>query len=246
MLISDNIIQFNNLANIDFLIHGFSTKSFGSFRPDNPDLQNSLSLFSNSLGISPKDIALMEQVHSNTVNWLTSSGNKAKKTDGILTKNKRVFLGVLSADCLPILIFDRKKNICGAIHAGWKGIYSEILKSAISRLKKKGSAPNDMLIAIGPCIRSCCYNVSENRIQMFTDKFPNFTDFFIKHNAKVFLDLPSIAKQQLLEEGIPSQNIEDCNLCTSDNNEKFFSFREEGKNFGEFIGIIGIVSSKSD
>ncbi|MBU3978176.1 peptidoglycan editing factor PgeF [Patescibacteria group bacterium] len=233
----NNIIRFKNLSKINDLIHGFSTREFGSMKPGDPDSNISLELFSKALKINPQQIIKMRQIHSNNIRWVTQKdrGFRINEVDGLLTREKDVYLSVLSADCIPVLIFDKQKKYAGAVHAGWKGIYNDTLKAAINQLISNGSNPVNVLIGIGPCIRSCCYNITitNERANLFNKKY------IYERNGSYFLDLPKIAKEQLLSVGIPKNNIEDCNICTSDNNDRFFSFRKEGERFGEFMGIIG-------
>jgi YfiH family protein len=242
MDIKNDIVKFKIFSGIEDLMHGFSSRAFGSMRPDHPGSESSLTLFSDSLGISTHKVITMHQVHSNNIQWVKSYqvGQSMPETDGIFTNEKSLFLSVLSADCIPVLFYDRRKKYVGAVHAGWKGIYNEILAVAINQLETKGADPKDLLIAIGPCIRSCCYNINRERAVLFRNKFPAYTAGVESRNSTTYLNLPEIAKWQLYSEGIPFENIEDCNICTSDNTDRFFSFRKEGKNFGEFIGIIGM------
>ncbi len=239
-----DILQFTKLSKIPGLIHGFSTRQFGSMRPDYPSLEESLQKFSQSLGIDQDNIIKMHQTHSNNIRWVKpdQAGQRISETDGIFTKETDIFLSVMSADCVPILFYDRQKNYVGAVHAGWRGIYNEILKMAVKELRSNGSDPADLLIGIGPCIRSCCYNISEERAELFYKKFSSYTTGVKIRKKMIYLDLPEMAKQQLTSEGVPIENIEDCDICTFDNTDKFFSYRKEGKNFGEFIGIIGLSS----
>ena len=234
------VLRFKSFSSIPNLIHGFSTREFGSMRPCQDGSEISLESFSKSLKINPQKIVSMHQVHSNNIAWVNykDKGRRVDQTDGIFTSEKDLFLSILSGDCMPIFIYDTQKKYVGVVHAGWRGIYNEILIKAIEELKAKGSETDDLIIGIGPCIRSCCYNVSKERTDMFTDKFPKAQSFLENRKGKIFLDLVSIAKYQLQEAGIPAENIEDCGICTSDNVDKFFSFRKEEDIFGEFIGII--------
>lgn len=234
-LVKNNIIQFSNLSQIPRLVHGFSTRTYGSMRPGDPDSEKSLTLFSKALEINPQHIVRMRQIHSNNVRWVTQKdrGFRIDEADCLLTQEKNVYISVLSADCLPVLIFDRQKKYAGAVHAGWKGVYNGILKAAISQLISTGCNPADILIGIGPCIHPCCYNISNERAGLF-DK-----EYIHEREGSYFLDLPKIAKKQLLSVGILKDNIEDCNICTYDSPDWLYSYRKEGEKFGEFIGIIG-------
>lgn len=258
------IIKLRIFSHIPNLIHGFSTRHFGNMHPSNPHSQTSWQTFTKAIEINPPNIIKMDQVHSNTITWVTEK-NKAqtiKQTDGLLTNQKNLFLTVMTADCVPLLFFDPQKNYTGVAHAGWKGVYTEIAKEMIKQMVNKGSNPQNILVGIGPCIRVCCYNINKQRAKQFTDKFGKANviarskttkqspedvetppqsprSFVTRDDMNFFLDLPNIIKQQLITVGIPAQNIQDLNICTADNLDKFFSYRKEGQTFGEFIGIIG-------
>jgi YfiH family protein len=210
-------------------------------RPSQPESQTNITDFLKTLSITPDKTVRMHQVHSNTVAWVDSkdAGNVKENTDGLLTQEKNLFLCVVTADCIPLLFFDKKKEYSGVAHAGWKGIYSEIIKMLTRQMKSLGSNPSDIIVGIGPCIRSCCYAISEERAEQFKKKFAPETGFLKQQDEKIFLDLPYLAKRQLDAAGIPEHNIEDTLLCTADDTKKCYSYRKEGSNFGEFMGIIG-------
>lgn len=236
----ENIIYLKSFSKIPELIHGFSTRFFGSIGPNNPNSDNSLNSFSKELGINPNNTIKMNQTHSKNVNWVNKqqAGQKITDTDGILTSEKDIFLSVVTADCVPVLILDKTKKYLGAVHAGWRGIESEIIKVAINELILKGSNPGDIMIGIGPCIRSCCYNIDQQRSDLLKNKFVNFKGFLEQRDGKNFLNLAELAKQQLLELKILPENIEDCGICTFDENYRLYSFRR-GDRGSNFISIIG-------
>lgn len=239
------IIQLASFSTIPGLIHGFSTRSFGSMWHDDPNEENvlkaeiALNSFSKALGINPQKIIKMNQVHGKNVTWVgrEQSGQKISQTDGLLTSEKDIYLLIITADCLPVLIFDKRKKYLGAVHAGWRGIENEIIKVAISELILKGSNPSDIIFGIGPCIRSCCYNISQDTADLFKNKFPNLTDIIEQREDKIFLNLASIVKQQLLELKILPENIEDCGICTFEEID-LYSFRRGDKE-GRFASLIG-------
>ncbi len=238
-----NTIYLKSFQKIPGLVHGFSTRSFGSMGSDDPNANNGLNSFSKALGINPQNIIKMNQIHSKNVHWVNQQhkGQKISQTDGILTTEKDIYLSVITADCVPVLILDKRKKYLGVAHAGWRGIESEILKVAINELISKGSNPSDIMIGIGPCIRDCCYDIAEERADLLKNKFSNFTGFLKQREGKIFLNLPSLAKQQLLELKILPENIEDCEICTYDEVERLYSFRR-GDQSGRFAGIIGFKS----
>jgi polyphenol oxidase len=241
MIQHDHILRFNKLSSYSNLIHGFSTRFFGSLRPSHAQYQDSLKKFTQALSITPQQLVRMNQVHSSTVSFVSEKdrGETIAKTDGLITQDIKVFLGVISADCIPLLLYDPEKQFVAVVHAGWRGLFSEIIKEAISQLIAKGSKPDDIIVGIGPCIGVCCYNIPADRAQMYLEKFPDWESFIVKRDGTLFFDLSAVAKQQLTSLGIRRSNIEEAHYCTFDH-EDVYSYRREGENFGEMMGVIGL------
>ena len=108
----------------------------------------------------------MHQTHSNKFIFFDKnfkSYKKKFKADAIITNQKNLPIAVLTADCVPILLFDKGNNIIAAIHAGWKGAFKDIIKKVINFLLKNGSTQNNIIAAVGPCIKQNNYNVKKLR-----------------------------------------------------------------------------------
>ncbi|HZE87039.1 MAG TPA: peptidoglycan editing factor PgeF [Methylomirabilota bacterium] len=240
---NNNIVTFENLSNFPSLIHGFSTRPFGSMRPSHLDSQDALKKFANALKINTQKIVRMHQVHSNVVHWVTVN-NQDKiidRTDGLLTKEQQIFLGVVTGDCIPLLFYDPSQHIVAAVHAGWRGLFSEIIKETVNSFVAKGSNASDILVGIGPCIRDCCYDIAQDHADKLLTKFPDWKAFITEREKKLFLNLPGVTIYQLRGLGVLQKNIEDADYCTFDH-EDVYSYRREGKDFGEMMGIIGIFT----
>lgn len=242
------IITITKLSEFDGLIHGYSTRKFGSMRPKHAGSGTALKKFAHALHIDPQKIVHMNQVHGNQVAWVTSAdaGQTIKTTDALLTQDRDTFLGVITADCVPILVYDPKLHITGVIHAGWRGLFNEIIKATVIQMTERGSNAHDIIAAIGPCIRVCCYTISKDLADKFDKKFKErFTSAYLVHkNNAFYLDLPVLAKFQLQEIGLNidkqlfSDTIVDTGICTFEDKD-LYSYRKEGDDMGEFIGLIG-------
>jgi len=252
----NNIYKFKSLKSRK-LIHGVSTKFFGSIKNNGNINKKNLKSFLDALRVDIKNVVFPEQVHGSSVVTIDDSKKKhILNADGLITNKKNVFLGIVTADCLPIIFYDEKMGIVGIAHAGYKGILKGILKNMVLSFKKLRSDAKDILVGIGPAIGVCCYDVSYERIKIF-DKLLNadgdsgrsrqvgiarMTKIHQVRNEKHFLDLKNIAKQIFISEGILEENIEVSDICTYDNIKNFYSFRGEGpKNFGEFATIVGRI-----
>jgi polyphenol oxidase len=241
MIKQDNVLRFENLIKFENVIHGFSTRFFGDMRPSHHLYPQSLKKYTEALGISEQRLVRMDQVHSNAVAWVTKDdcGKEINETDGLVSTDLDIFLGVITADCIPFLLYDPKIKLVGAVHAGWRGLFSEIIKVAVSQMISQGSKPEDILVGIGPSIRSCCYSVSEEFVENFREKFGDVERFIVRRDGKIFFNLQKVAKEQLSAVGILEHNIEDADYCTFTHDD-VYSCRREGKDFGEMMGIIGI------
>jgi YfiH family protein len=261
----NNIYKFKTLKS-QKLTHGVSTKFFGSIKNNGIINKKNLKGFLNALGVDIKTVVFPEQVHGSRVvviptsvegSRTTSFGERDSSTtlgmtggakivhipnaDGLITNKKNVFIGIVTADCLPVIFYDGKKSIVGIAHAGYKGLLSGVLPKMLKAMKKMGADVKDMKVAIGPAIGVCCYEVYQERIKMFDNVFKGIEAYQIR-DGKYFLDLKNIARQILTLDGIQQKNIEVSDICTKDNVKNFYSFRGEGpKNFGEFATIVGIL-----
>ena len=134
--------------------------------------------------VEDKNLILMHQTHSNKVKEIKKNNFQNKiKSDAIITKMRGYALGVVTADCVPILIYERKKKIIGCIHAGWRGAFSGIIKNTILKIRKK-SPKNKIYASIGPCIGEKNYEVDLKFFKNFIKKSKNTKNIFLKKMKK--------------------------------------------------------------
>jgi len=162
--------------------------------------------------------------------------DRAIQADALVTATPSVVLTILTADCVPILLFDKKKRVISAVHAGWRGTADNIIVKTLEYMKKSyHSNPIDIIASIGPAIGECCYEVDSSVASKFK-RYPQFT--IAKADDKFMLDLKGINREQMIEFGVTDSNIETINLCTSCENSKLFSYRKECGCTGRFISAI--------
>lgn len=179
------------------------------------------------------------QIHSNHVLEINSHFLKNRKGDALITEKKALLLGVKTADCIPILISTQNKELIGAVHAGWRGSIKGILYNVLRIFLNKGFKPKEILIAMGPHIKTCCYEVREDLVEELKLHFENYKDFLIFREKKVFLNLEKINLFQAYELGIPFKNLwlsSDCTFCL---NHLYWSHRFHKKNKRYQISLIG-------
>jgi len=249
------LIKSRKLSKIKTIEHGFfnktggkSTKIYKSLNcgpgsKDNPsDVKKNLQIVKKKIKSRAKNIFLLHQIHSNKFVFIDKKSKfKTKpKADAVITNKKNAPIGVLTADCVPVLICDKKKHFIAAIHAGWKGAYKDIISKVIKFLIKKGSDPRNITAAIGPAISVKNYEVKEDFKRKFIKKDIKNNKFFKTKYKKLYFDLPKYVKSRLLKNKI--KNIEIMNIDTFDVNNNFFSARRalslKHDDYGRNISII--------
>jgi YfiH family protein len=191
------------------------------------------------LGIRKEQIYLPIQKHTDKVLVLESS-LEPKIADAVITREKGILIGVQVADCVPILLYDREKNVAGAVHAGWRGTAASILKKTVDAMSSRfASEPSHIMVAIGPSIRGCCYEVGYDVFSAVTSAAGK-GQFHRMNGEKHCVDLAAANNHQALSIGIPEQNIRVLDACTFCSPEKFFSYRFSKGSTGRQGGFIGI------
>lgn len=187
-----------------------------------------------------KPLVLKQQLHTAIIADVDTESDGI--ADGLITSQKDIFLGVTTADCLPVLFFDAKKNIIGAAHAGYKGLLAGILPAMITAFTQKGSTGKALHVFIGPAIGVCCYNVPYDRVAAFSQTMQE-SDITQQRNGNMYLSLKEVAKKLLIMQGVQQENISISPVCTSCNSEDYYSFRKtkDKENLETFVSYIGIV-----
>jgi len=171
-----------------------------------------------------------------TQGWI-SLESAIEECDALITNQKNIMLTILTADCVPILLFDKKQNVIAVVHAGWKGTEKRIVYKTIDKMKEIfDSNPKDILASIAPSIGKCCYEVDWN----VAKHFKNIENAYENRGEKKMLDLPYINKLQLLQAGLDEHHIELSNICTACEVEKYFSYRKEKGCSGRFMSMISL------
>jgi len=231
----------------DDLIHGFSSRKFGTMMvkktlSGNRNLEKFLKLF----GINNKDLVMMEQVHKDRIRFVQNGdgGKVIAGVDGLVSNKQELALGIKTADCLPIIFYDPVARIIGACHAGWRGIAKRLPQKMIDLMIKKGCSPLNILVGIGPFIGGCCYLVDRARADTFRNIFGNLKRMFWQDKNGYHLELLVPTESQLLGSGILQNNIRTGSVCNSCQIDEFFSYRKDSlKTYGEMLSIIGFKNS---
>lgn len=178
----------------------------------------------------------LRQIHSDRVVDAASVRDREQEGDALITNQATVSIGVRTADCVPLLILDSGKRAIAAVHAGWRGTAAHIAERAVEHLASEfGSRSEDLFVAIGPCIRVCCYEVGEEVAKRFSEQFPEWGE---EERAMRNIDLVEANRRQLSVKGVPAQHVFDSGLCTACLSTQFFSYRREPENPGRMISVI--------
>jgi len=203
---------------------------------DDPEcVQKNRKTFFSQFGISEKDLAVPQQCHSGTVLRADIPGIYSE-CDALITNNKHVALVVTIADCVPILLFDPIKQAIGAVHAGWRGTYNQIVSRTIERLTAEyGTDPSQILAYIGPSAGVCCYEVGREVAVMFGNKIVP------SNNGKIYLNLKKENRLQLLQQGVFGNNIEMSASCTICEKDMYHSYRRDSRMAGRMMAVISMI-----
>ena len=194
-------------------------------------------IFAEAVGVNAERFTTCQQVHGSKVVRVTKGliGSGAKDfsntiadTDALITNTSDVPLLLFYADCVPVLLADLETGAIGLAHAGWRGTVANIGdKTLAAMVEAFGTKPENVLTAIGPSIGACCYEVDD----FVRDQASGYEEFFAsKGSGKYQLDLWGMNVKQLVEAGVPQENINVAGVCTNDNVDLFCSYRaEQGK-----------------
>lgn len=196
------------------------------------------------------------------------TGSTLPAGDALITAEPGILLTIRIADCLPVLLVDPKQRVVAAVHAGWRGALERVIEKAVGDMRSVfGSDPQQLIAALGPSIRACCYEVGEEVVEAFHGKFAAADEFFEalpirpeittdrhailflsayppghapEHAPAARLDLTAVAKHQLVSAGVKPANILVADYCTACRTDLFFSHRREGGQTGRQAAAIGI------
>lgn len=230
---------------------GCSTMNISIHRGDDPQaVEENKKRIANAIGVTPESMVFTQQTHTTNVKRVEKKdcGCSFPETDGLVTNEQDVCLVTFYADCVPLYFLDPVKKAIGLSHSGWRGTVNNMAKSTIDVMRKEfGSQPEDILAAVGPSICQDCYEVSEDVIEEFKEKFDkkHYRElFYKKENGKYQLNLWKANEIRLLEAGILPKNMAVTNVCTCCNPDVLFSHRVTGWNRGNLSAFLSLKGEK--
>ncbi len=292
-------VECEAFSRIPWLVHAFSTRDQGkqaALKPRRGAKANAMGndgwRLVSDLGAGDFQRASLRQTHSSilysvlpnlgstTVRYnlsgYASAADKGKphspSGDALITKHAGILLGVRVADCLPVLLADRKNRAVAAVHAGWRGALGRVVEKTVGEMRRVfGSRPENLIAALGPSIRSCCYEVGEEVVDAFSGRFAGAEGFFRRSSPDseaanrrlplffaqappghgpedhpgIYLDLVAVARYQLENAGVPAARIHVADYCTAFRTDLFYSYRKEGSFAGRMLAMIGVRPASS-
>ena len=215
----DQVYRAEILEQFEWLEHGFGTRHSRAWPPGG-------------------NVATLRQIHSNKVILADRPGDLGAG-DALISNTSGLTLVIRTADCLPILIADPENRAIAAVHAGWRGTVQQILKETVQAMSDRfGSRSQDLVIAIGPAVGECCYEVGPEVAEQFSELFPERQD--LKGTARI--NLSEAAIRQLRRNGGSVGQIDSSGLCTRCLRDLFHSFRRDGDAAGRMFSGITIRS----
>jgi YfiH family protein len=166
--------------------------------------------------------------------------------DALISRTPNILLAVKTADCVPILIGDPSSGAFAAIHAGWRGTSAAIVKLAVKKLETEFDAQaKTMRAAIGPAANPCCYEVGDEVISVFKDRFSESIKLFTPtRDGHARIDLHQANRDQLIDAGVAPEHIHTAPLCTMDRNDLFFSYRQEKRLHGRVGRLMSVIGRR--
>ena len=211
-------------------------------KDDKKNIYRNLRYVSKKMNRKNNELVLMHQSHSNRVTHIKSNNRNNKiNSDAMITKIKRIALGVVTADCVPILLYDHSNGVIGCIHAGWKGAYSGIVEKTIYKIKKL-NVKNKIYASVGPCIGKKTYEVDNNFFKKFVKKSKKNRKYFTRKNEyKKLFNLRKFVADKLIRQKVIVDHI---NRDTFKDKNNFFSYRRSSilkqKDYGRCISVISL------
>lgn len=229
----------SSLINSEGFLSGFTTRAVGDGRKTTTILN-----FLKTAEVQYKKIVVPEQIHSANValfsNQDRESFAKVEETDGVVTRDAGVVLTTVTADCCPMIFKDGALGLIGISHVGWRGSLKRIPQKMVAKMKEAGARIEDIVVAIGPTIGDCCYDVTDDRYEQFMEENESWGPQIFHHRGgKWHLNLSFLNYLLLKETGVKEENIDHFPFCTKCDSARFFSYRRDKReDYGEMFSFV--------
>lgn len=256
----NRVLTCDALTETGLVRHGFSTRrggmssgkfsslNLGVFTQDEQEtVFKNFALFCDDVGSGCPRLAFAKQVHSTRVRMVTREDagrlpEECSECDALVTNEPGVCLVSFSADCTPLLLLDPIGRVVASVHSGWRGTLGQIAGEAVKRMHTQyGSAPESLIVAMGPSLKQCHFAVDEDVFLLFCERFGELAEqCTLRKNEKYYIDTDRLNVHTLLSAGVLKENIHISSFCTFCEEELFFSYRREGET-GRMCAVIELL-----
>ena len=197
-----------------------------------------------AMGVAADRVVSLNQVHGRDIVVVREEvPSKPPRADGLVSDRPDVALVVRAADCVPLLVGDARTRAVAAVHAGWRGTAARVAVAAVEAMAREfGSQPEDLVVAIGPAIGPCCYEVGPDLVDAFAAaghaRYLIDRWFMTPREQKMRLDVAGSNRDQLVLAGVREENIHSSGLCTAMHLDVLTSYRAEKERAGRIAGVI--------
>ena len=227
---------------------GYSSGVFSSFNfahregEDERALEANRALFARSFGLDADAVCCASQVHSSTVFTLEKAPEEELSGDGFATKKRGLLLCVKTADCVPILLCDSENRVAAALHAGWRGSFSDIVGKGIESMIALGAEAGNIVAAIGPAICRDCFEVGDEVVAELEKSLGKeyVDEYCAVSGGRAHIDLKALNRGLLLRRGVDEARIDVCSDCTCEHPDRYFSHRRMGASRGVMVSGITV------
>lgn len=239
-----------SLATIAGLVHGFSdreggasegrfaTLNFGRRWGDDPAaVEENYARLGVAAGFDLQRLVTVRQVHGAAVVWAREVGPDTEADAVCCRREDGRVVGVLTADCVPVLLADREGRVAAAVHSGWRGTVAGVVGATVGALAATGVSPGSLVAAIGPCIEVRAFEVGPEVAAQFPAEVVDAS------GSRPHVDLVAAVKSQLLRAGISASAIARVGGCTHDTPARWFSYRRDGAGIGQMLSFVGFADA---
>jgi YfiH family protein len=207
---------------------------------DEANVEENRRLLARHAGYDPEQLQIMRHVHGTAIWTVGDPLPDPAEFDGLVTDRPGPVLGAFAADCIPLLFADPAARVIGSAHAGWRGTVNGIAANVVRRMTELGATPANVRVALGPSIGPCCFEVGPEVVEQFRAAFGELPNMVVQGPAKEHIDLRVATRAVLERAGVRPEHIDDKPPCTRCD-ERFFSYRRDGKDGGVHMAFIALL-----
>jgi len=246
------LLRCTALESIPGIAHAFSTRvasgrsdfDLGPAEGESPEVRMRRATFLRAAGIDAQRPVLLRQVHGATIVDAAETIAHAPAADGVIQRapfqRQAPAPAVRTADCVALIAADRNGSAVAALHAGWRGVAAAIGTGAVARFSAAGLNAADLVVALGPSILGCCYEVGNEVVDALVASCGPAEAYVGRAaSGRATVDLHRALRAQLVAAGVPSRSVQSAPYCTRCRNDLFFSFRAEGATAGRLMAAVG-------